>query len=89
MQSDICDFKSENEMQMEAHLGEEHDDCSCCYMCAKYFKTKESLKYHNKFIHNEHHNLPESKDEDSSNINNAKANQKVKKHAKKKKCKKK
>ena len=52
-------------------------------MCAKCFETKQSFKYHNKFIHKEHNNLTESKDEYSSNINNAKVNQKVKKHAKK------
>ena len=62
MQCDICDFKSENEKQMESHMGEEHDDCYCCYMCAKYFKTKQSFRYHNKFIHNEHHNLTESEE---------------------------
>ena len=85
MQCDICDFKSRNEKQMELHMGEEHDDCYFCYMCVKYFGTKQSFKYHNKFIHNEHNNLTEIEDEDSSKINNAKVNQKVKKHAKKKK----
>ena len=85
MHCDICDFKSENEKQMELHMSEEHDDCYCCYLCNKYFETEQSLKYHNIFIHNEHHNLTESEDEDSSKINNAKVNQKLKKHAKKKK----
>ena len=68
---------------METHMSEEHDDCYCCYMCNKYFETKQSLKYHNEFIHNEH--LTESEDEDSSKLNNDKVNQKLKKHAKKKK----
>ena len=70
---------------MESHISEEHDDYYCCYLCAKYFETKQSLKYQNKFIHDEHHNLTESKDEDSSKINNAKINRNVKTHAKKKK----
>ena len=43
MRCDICDFKSENEKQMELHMGEEHDDCYCCHMCAKYFETKQSF----------------------------------------------
>ena len=85
MHCDICDFKSEKEKQMESHMSEEHDDYYCCYLCAKYFETKQSLKYQNKFIHDEHHNLTESKDEDSSKINNAKINRNVKTHAKKKK----
>ena len=86
---DICDFKSEHEKQMESHMSEENDDCYCCYLCAKYFETKQSFKYHNEFIHNEHHTMTESEDEDSLKINNAKENQKLKKHVRKKKSKKK
>ena len=47
MNCDICDFKSENEKQMESYMSEEHDESYCCYLCAKYFVTKQSLKYHN------------------------------------------
>ena len=78
-------LKVKKEKQMELHMSEEHYDCYCCYLCAKYFETKQSIKYHNKFIHTKHHQLTESKDEDSSKKNNAKENQKGKKHAKKKK----
>ena len=70
---------------MESHMSEEHDDCYCCYLCAKYFENKQSFKQHNEFIHKEHHNMTEIENEDSSKIYNAKVNQKLKKHAKKKK----
>ena len=43
---------------------EEHEDCYSCYLCAKYFGTKQSLKYHNKLNHNEIYNITESEGED-------------------------
>ena len=46
---------------------------------------KTSFKHHNEFIHNEHSNLTESEGEYTTQTNNAQVNQKVKKHAKKKK----
>ena len=52
MQCAICAFKSENEEQRICHMREEHEDCFCCYLCDKYFETKQSMKYHNEFIHN-------------------------------------
>ena len=85
MQCDICDFKSEHEKQRISHMREEHEDCFCCYLCDKYFETKQSMKYHNKFIHNEKYNLTESECEDTPKINCNEVNQQQKKHKKKKK----
>ena len=59
---------------MESDIIKEHEDCYCCYLCDKYFETKESMKYQNKFIHNQHHAMTEDA-----------MTKKKKKHKKKKK----
>ena len=66
-------------------MREEHEDCFCCYLCDKYFETKQSMKYHNEFIHNEKYNLTESECEDTPKINGNEVNQQQKKLKKKKK----
>ena len=85
MQCDICDFKSTNENQRISRMREEHEDWFCCYLCDKYFETKQSIKYHNEFIHNEIYNLTEIECEDTPKINFSEVNQQQKKHKKKKK----
>ena len=55
----IYDFESKKKNVMESHIIEEHEDCYCCYLCYKYFETKESMKYHNEFIHNQHYTISE------------------------------
>ena len=83
-QCDICDFESENKNVMESHINEEHEDCYCCYLCNKYFETKESMKYHDEFIHNQHYTMSESECEDEQVQPNAMTKEQ-KKHKKKKK----
>ena len=83
MQCDVCDFKSENEKQRISHMREEHEDCFCCYLCDKYLETKQSMKCHNEFIHNEKYNPTESECEDTPKINCNEVNQQQKKHKKK------
>ena len=54
------------------------------YLCDKYFETKENMKYHNEFIHNQHYTMSESEGEDNQVQPNA-VTQEQKKHKKKKK----
>ena len=84
---DICKFESENKKLMTSHMIDEHDDCYCCYLCEKYFETKQSFKYHDEFIHKEYSNVTESEGEENPQINSnkAKPKQKQKKHTKTKK----
>ena len=72
---DIFDFERETKNVMESHIIKEHEDCYCCYLCDKYFETKESMKYHNVFIHNQHYTM----------IKDAMTKKQKKKHKKKKK----
>ena len=73
---DICEFESENKKLMTSHMIDEHDDCYYCYLCDKYFETKQSLKYHNEFIHKEYCDMTESEGEENPQINSNDAKQK-------------
>ena len=70
-----ADFQSENNKQMVSHIREEHEDGYCCYLCDKYFETKQSLKY-DEFIHNQQYTLTDSEGEDAPKINSNEVNQK-------------
>ena len=37
---DICDFESESKAVMTSHMSDEHEDSYTCYLCDKYFITK-------------------------------------------------
>ena len=84
---DICEFESENEKLMTSHMIDEHDDCYCCYLCNKYFETKQSFRYHNEFIHKEYCNMTESEGKYNPQMssNGAKEKHKQNKHMKTKK----
>ena len=69
---------------IKSHVSEEHEDCYCCYLCEEYFETKQSMKYHNEFNHNQHYTLTENEGEDNP-IQLNKVTQPQKKHRKKKK----
>ena len=57
---------------------DEHDDCYCCYLCNKFFDTKQSLKYHNEFICMEYCNVTESEGKENLQISIIDAKQKHK-----------
>ena len=69
MNLDTCDFQSENEKQKISHMRVEHEDCYCCYLCDKYFETKQSLMYHDEFIHNQNLTLTDSNGKETHKIN--------------------
>ena len=84
LQCDVCDFESVNKEQMITHISDEQEDCYCCYLCPKYFETKQSLKYPNEFIHDENYTVTESDGEDTP-IKPNEVTQQQKKPKKKKK----
>ena len=63
---------------MLSHMIDEHEELYTCYLCNKHFKTKQSLKYHNEFIHEEYYNLTESEGEEIPQINSNDSKQKHK-----------
>ena len=56
-------------------MSDEHEVCYCCYLSEKYFVTKQSLKYHDKVTHNEHHNRTDNESEDILEMKSNKVNQ--------------
>ena len=43
---------------------DEHEDSYICYLCTKYFETKQPLKHHNEFIHKVLSDMNESENKD-------------------------